>query len=209
MKKLLMSFVILLLGFAFVGCKDKVEKVNIDFRFGETSKVVKLEKGAVITLDVIPFIDNITNYELYYDEGKTKKYNNEEINKDTIIYIIEISDDEILKKEELINTAKQAYLEKFIKNKRDDGTIEDVRLFNFLGIYNESLVGVFLDKKNCVFPDVIVPCIIETFDFTYSRGHPIIVFNNGTFFYLPIAYSQGIITYNDLLVLNKIYNKID
>ena len=47
----------------------------------------------------------------------------------------------------LYSEAIQCYFEKYIKVKRPDASIEDVWLFKNLGQYNDSFVGVFLDRK--------------------------------------------------------------
>lgn len=108
---------------------------------------------------------------------------------------------------ELIAQAKQAYLDTYIKNNRKDATIDDVWLFDHIGIYSDSLVGVFLDRKNCYFSEVEHTINIGGLNFVYSEGYDIIVYNPGTFFTLAEAYNKDIISFENLNQIYKVYCK--
>lgn len=109
--------------------------------------------------------------------------------------------------EKLISEAKKSYLE-YIQKDREDATIDDVSLFEYLGIYNNSLVGIFMDKKNSFFTEYVVNCFIEDLDFSYSNGYQILVYSNSEFYPLQFAY-KNILTYDDLKTIYNIHNKID
>lgn len=75
----------MLLGIMLVGCKN--EKVSIDFRIGETSSIVQVKKGSIISKDIIPLENKIGKIRLYYDKKFENEYWQEPIEADSIIYI--------------------------------------------------------------------------------------------------------------------------
>ncbi len=104
----------------------------------------------------------------------------------------------------LHNEAIQCYFEKYIKVKRPNSSIEDVWLFQNLGIYNHSFVGVFLDRKDCDFPEEVLSIEVNGLVFTYSYGYDIIVYSNKEFYSLDDAFERDYLT---SLNIKKIYNK--
>lgn len=104
----------------------------------------------------------------------------------------------------IVEKATQCYLDTFIKPNRKDATISDVWLYKNLGIYNNNLVCIFLDRNNCIFPDIVVKMVIDDYDFSYSYGYNIMVFSGESFYYLPIAYNNGFLSYDDM---GEIYRK--
>jgi hypothetical protein len=109
------------------------------------------------------------------------------------------------KKNNLRDKAIRCYFDKYIKSNRTNASIEDVWLFQYLGTYNNSFVGVFLDRQNCSFIDLLHPYIVEGLDFSYSDGYEILVYNNEEFYNLQYAYSEGLISYEDLYKIHENY----
>jgi len=82
--------------------------------------------------------------------------------------IIVVSKDE----EDLIERAKQTYVDTFLKEEYPDATIGDLR-FRKLGVYGESVVAVINDKYHLYFTEFIFNYEVDGFDFSYSNGYPI------------------------------------
>lgn len=85
MKKLFLVFVCFIFSICLIGCNKK--KVYIDFIIDGKSYDVVVEKGTIISNNIIPLICNENNFELYYDKEQKMKYNNEEILNNITIYV--------------------------------------------------------------------------------------------------------------------------
>lgn len=110
---------------------------------------------------------------------------------------------------ELSDKAMECYFEKYIKVNRPNASIEDVWLFEYLGTYNGVFVGVFLDKKDCVFIERECEIIVEDIVFKYSYGYNIYVYDGSNFMDLLTAYNNSKLSYEDLLNIYKLHNKMD
>ena len=107
-------------------------------------------------------------------------------------------DEIVMSEDELIEDAKKKYFELYIKPNMRDATINDVLLFNYLGMYhNDCLVGVFIDK-NAVYIDEELSVKILDYTFYYSYGYDILVFHKGLFYSLQQSYEDGFISLDDL-----------
>lgn len=208
MKRLIIFLITMVFILSFFGCKENQKYVNVTFMIQDTSNIVKVDKGTIITEDIIPFIENINieEYELYFDENKQQKYNNEPLNKDTIIYVDVIENEENISTEELINRAKKRYLEDFIKGSRPNATIDDVRVGEFLGRYGNSIALLMSDGRN-IFRCIEIYYIVADLRFTTGEDKYIYIYNGGRLFYLWDAYAMEIITYEDLYSIYKIMYK--
>lgn len=199
--KLFLIFGVIILSLiGVVGCSNK--KIKINFKVGEYSSIVEIDKGSIISEDIIPSIQN-KNIELYYDEKFENEYNNEKIYKNINIYVKLIDELNI----NMIDKACEAYFNIYIKPKREDSIIEDVILFEYLGTYNEIFVGVFLDKKDCIFIEKECEIIVEDIVFNYSYGYDIYVYDGCVFMDLLTAYNNLKLTYEDLLKIYKLHTK--
>lgn len=99
-------------------------------------------------------------------------------------------------------------MNKFIKPIRENSTVEDVWVFEYLGTYGDSYVAVILDRQNCLFTEQEYVMKIENLEFAYSNGYLIYVYSNGIFLILDEAYKNNIISYNQLVqIYNKYYNR--
>ena len=201
-KLFLMLGVILFSLVGFVGCSKG--KVKINFKVGEYSSIVEIDKGTIISEDIIPFIQN-ENIKLYYDEKFLNEYNSEEIYKNIDIYVKLINEGDI----NMIDKVCEAYFDRYIKPKRENAIIEDVILFEYLGTYNGVFVGVFLDKKDCVFIEKECEIIVEDIVFKYSYGYDIYVYDGSDFMDLLTAYNNSKLVYEDLLNIYKLHIKMD
>ena len=107
MKKIIVLFMMLILSIAIVGCNNK-EKVNVNFIIDGNTILVQLDKGSVITKDIVPLTqeNKQTEIKLYYDAKKKKEYNNEKIESDITIYVKE----EVVLDEETEKYIKQCYV---------------------------------------------------------------------------------------------------
>lgn len=206
MKKIIVLFMMLILSIAIVGCNNK-EKVNVNFIIDDNAVLVQLDKGSVITKDVVPLTkeNKQTEIKLYYDEKYEKEYNNEKIESDITIYVKLNAEDDI----NMVNEVCKAYFNKFIKPKRENAVIEDVIVFEYLGTYNGVFVGVLLDKKDCIFVEKECEIVVADIVFKYSYGYFIYAYDGTDFMDLLTAYDNSKLTYENLLSIYKLYIKMD
>lgn len=202
MKKILTLCFIFLIAFVLLGCNNESDKVIVTFKINDFSSVVEIKKGMNLTDDIIPNCQS-TNIKLYYDKDYLKEYNNEPIDKNIDIYIKICNED----KDNMVDKVCEAYFNKFVKPKRENAVLEDVLLYEYLGVYNGNFVGVFLDKKDSIFIEVVCEITVEDVVFTYSYGYDIYVYDGTNFMDLLTAYNESKLTYEDILEIYKIYYK--
>lgn len=106
---------------------------------------------------------------------------------------------------ELLDKAIECYFEKYIKVNRPSASIEDVWLFKNLGEYNGNFVGVFLDRKDCDFPEEELSTEVNGFVFSYSYGYNILVYSNKLFYSLTDAFDNEILTDSNIEEIYKRY----
>ncbi len=202
MKRIIVLLMMLILSIVLVGCNNE-EKVKVNFKVGEFSSSVEIDKGTIISKDIIPFIQSKSK-KLYYDKNYSHEYNNEKIDKNIDIYV-KLSVEESI---DMVDEACEAYFNRFIKPKREDAVIEDVILFEYLGTYNGVFVGVILDKKNCVFVEKECQIVVADIVFKYSYGYFIYAYDGTNFMDLLTAYNNSKLTYENLLSIYKLYIKM-
>ena len=203
MKRIIVLFIMLILSVALVGCNNE-EKVKVNFKVGEFSSLVEIDKGTIISEDIIPFIQSKSK-KLYYDKNYSHEYNNEKIDKNIDIYV-KLNVEESI---DMVDEACEAYFNRFIKAKREDAVIDDVILFEYLGTYNGVFVGVILDKKNSVFVEKECQIVVEDIVFKYSYGYFIYAYDGTNFMDLLTAYNQSKLTYDNLESIYKLHIKMD
>jgi len=202
MKKVFLVFMSLIFIMCLAGCSEKEEKINIDFIIDGKSHLVEINKGTSISKDIIPLSNEEEVVELYYDENMENEYVGKVLNEDSKMYVKNMGE------EKLYNEVCEAYLNKFIKPIRENSTVEDVWVFEYLGTYGDSYVAVILDRQNCLFTEQEYVMKIENLEFAYSNGYLIYVYSNGIFLILDEAYKNNIISYNQLVqIYNKYYNR--
>lgn len=202
MKKVFLVFMNLMFIMCLVGCGEEKEKINIDFIIDGKSHLVEIDKGTSISNDIIPLSNEEVVVKLYYDENMENEYDSKVLNEDSKMYVKNMGE------EKLYNEVCEAYLNKFIKPIRENSTVEDVWVFEYLGTYGDSYVAVILDRQNCLFTEQEYVMKIENLEFPYSNGYLIYAYNNGTFLILDEAYKNNIISYNQLVqIYNKYYNR--
>lgn len=186
------------------------------------------ENNSLIIFKIIEdFIGSKSEIKSYCFKGKTIKINVKTIQKgqekgeEYWWFILELNKVEIKNIEEvkiiknkkeimnkvkidLYNGVREAYWNTFIKSKRQDSALEDVLIHNYLGIYEDSFVAVFLDREDCDFPEMVCHCIVENLDFEYSMGYEILVYDGEKFYKLNEAYSCGILS---IYSIREIYKK--
>lgn len=198
MKKVFLVFMSLMFIMCLAGCGENQEKINIDFIIDGKSHLVEIDKGTSISKDIIPLSNDEEVIKLYYDENMENEYDSKVLNEDSKMYVKNMGE------EKLYNEVCEAYLNKFIKPIRENSTVEDVWLFEYLGTYGDSYVAVILDRQNCDFPEIVNDYSIENFNFSYSVGYDIIVYNKNEFLKLNEAYGCNILNIFDI---EKIYKK--
>ena len=82
------TIIFLFLFFALlIGCKKTNEKIKINFIVEDTSCLVEINKGDIITKEIIEIENQDDIVSIYYDENYTIEYNNEPLLKDTNLYV--------------------------------------------------------------------------------------------------------------------------
>lgn len=202
MKKLVFVL-IALLCFFLIACNEKQVNENLDSKSVDN----KINLESKHDLD-----NNLEQEEIVYDEQLNVETSDiEETNQEQ-----KVNDDEKtqgeeseMSKDQLIAQAKQTYLELYLKRNRTDAVIDDVWLFNYLGIYNDCIIGVFLDRKNCVFPEYVLSIQIENICFDYSCGYEIMVYKDGLFYTLYDAYYKNkVLNIEEISEIYKVYNEL-
>ena len=100
----------------------------------------------------------------------------------------------------------EAYFNTYIKPKREDASISDVWIFEYLGIYGDCFVAVILDKKDCTFIEKECKITVEDIVFVYSYGYDILVYDGSGFSDLLTAYKESKLTYSNLLSINRLHH---
>lgn len=201
MKKVFMLLIVMLFGFGLVGCNESQDKINVDFIIDNKSHLVVIDKGTSISKDIIPLSNDEEVVELYYDENMENKYDDSILNEDSKMYVKNMGEEKLYKE------VCKAYFDKFIKPVRENSSVEDVWIFEYLGTYGDSYVAIIIDRQNCVFTEEEYVMTIGNFEFAYSNGYLIYVYSKGTFLSLDVAYINNIISYEQLShIYNKYYN---
>ncbi|MCM1131137.1 MAG: hypothetical protein NC087_00090 [Anaeroplasma bactoclasticum] len=185
---------------------DMEQTVNIDFKMGTESEIVTVEKGTIITKYIFPFTGSLKNVDLYYDDNKVKKYNEEPIDEDITIYAymkrnvgVEITEEKI----------KEDYLKYAHLHGETSLSISSVQIINYYGQYDDVAI-VRMNRWAC---QVITPIIFMDFGFhlkiLFPDTNKPLVYKEGNFYELEDAYyEEGIITRKILIQLkNKIENQ--
>lgn len=87
MKKIILFLISLMIMNCLVGCGMNHEKVNVNFIIDGQSHLVEIDKGEVISKDIIPLSDKYNVIELYYDEEMENIYNYDKVYNDILIYV--------------------------------------------------------------------------------------------------------------------------
>lgn len=198
MRRIFLIIMSLLFIMCLAGCSDSENKINIDFVINGKTHLVQIDKGTSISKNIIPLNSDEEIVELYYDENMENRYYDSVLYEDCKMYVKNMG------KEKLYNEVCEAYFNEFIKPIRENSTVEDVWVFEYLGTYGHSYVAVILDRQNCDFPEIIKNYIIGNFCFSYSLGYDIIVYNENKFLKLNEAYDCNILNIFDI---EKIYKK--
>lgn len=195
MKRIILIFILLILNAILVGCNTE-EKVKINFKKENVLKVIEINKGSSITNDTIPFEEE--NIELYYDAEKSKKYNGEVIINDITIYVYEKNGGYEFDEQQL----KQDYLIYAISKGENYITIDDVKILDYYGKYDNSYIvrmdrGAYQVLTKIPFPELGIV-------FNLPNTNTPLVYREGKFYELYDAYyNDKIITEENLIDLHK------
>ncbi len=108
--------------------------------------------------------------------------------------------------ENIVLQVKHTYIERFLKEEHPEATVTDVIVTSYLGTYNGSFVAVLNDKFHKLFTEYVIPLKFEGFNFSYSNGYPIRVWNSGKFYDILYAFKQELLTKDDLQIIASLYN---
>ena len=191
-KKIIVLFIMLILSVALFGCNNE-EKVKIEFKMKNICKVVEVNKGSVITDDIIPFDDK--NIELYYDITKNEKYNGEHINSNITIYAF---------KNVILNMETEKYIKQCVidyhksKNELYSKTIDDVIIKRYYGNFNGVQIAVIEGDVENVLTVVGPPfyiCYVEGNGYLIKYFPEIIsAYYENKYYTLSDACMEGLIT---------------
>lgn len=220
MKKLFLVFMSMMLISCLVGCSINYEKVNINFIIDGKSYLVEIDKGGIISKDIIP-LENKENVELYYDEKMENKYNNELVIENINIFVK--VNNELIRSEynkigfninEFNNKIYIPYLLgcKFISSGYDLDEDINIELFYGNGGCLEQLGDQYIDKDASIFIQSengnftvlfdVYNLLTDSFEVEYS-GSPI----PDGFLYDEIVYKecQMISISKDVFITNEGY----
>ena len=147
MKKLFLLLMTSALGLTITGCNNKKDTVNVDFKVGDISNVVKVDKGTVLTKDSVPFSNSVAIDGLYYNSDVTELYDQKPINGDITMYVKLANEEELYKdlnESQILEIIRNDYLNQIDTNVYgEDLTLEDVKISKYYGNYNDSYVVQF------------------------------------------------------------------
>ncbi len=195
MKKIIVLFMMLILSIAIVGCNNK-EKVNVNFIIDGNTALVQIDKGSVITKDVVPLTkeNKQTEIKLYYDEKYEKEYNNEKIESDITIYVKE----EVVLDEETEKYIKQCYVNYHMaKDPVYFVTIDNVTIKYYYGDFDGIQIAVIKGDVggNLIERPPFYVCLIEGKIYSIKYLPEIIsVYYENNYYTLPDACEKGLIT---------------
>ena len=202
MKKIIVLFMLLILSIAIVGCNNK-EKVNVNVNFiiDDNAVLVQLDKGSVITKDIVPLTqeNKQTEIKLYYDAKKKKEYNNEKIESDITIYVKE----EVVLDEETEKYIKQCYINS-LNSSETPVSIDKIVIEKYYGCYNGAYVALLI-RTDCMYLEVITSERVGGRVFIYPTSNPIKVFYNESVYFLTTAYLHDILSSDDIEQIYKIF----
>jgi len=202
MKKIIVLFMMLILSIAIVGCNNK-EKVNVNVNFiiDDNAVLVQLDKGSVITKDIVPLTqeNKQTEIKLYYDAKKKKEYNNEKIESDITIYVKE----EVVLDEETEKYIKQCYINS-LNSSETPVSIDKIVIEKYYGCYNGAYVALLI-RTDCMYLEVITSERVGGRVFIYPTSNPIKVFYNESVYFLTTAYLHDILSSDDIEQIYKIF----
>ena len=200
MKKIIVLFMMLILSIAIVGCNNK-EKVNVNFIIDDNTILVQLDKGSVITKDIVPLTkeNKQTEIKLYYDAKKKKEYNNEKIESDITIYVKE----EVVLDEETEKYIKQCYINS-LNSSETPVSIDKIVIEKYYGCYNVAYVALLI-RTDCMYLEVITSERVGGRVFIYPTSNPIKVFYNESVYFLTTAYLHDILSSDDIEQIYKIF----
>ncbi|MCI6716812.1 MAG: hypothetical protein MR485_04900 [Mollicutes bacterium] len=200
MKKIIVLFMMLILSIAIVGCNNK-EKVNVNFIIDDNTILVQLDKGSVITKDIVPLTkeNKQTEIKLYYDEKYEKEYNNEKIESDITIYVKE----EVVLDEETEKYIKQCYINS-LNSSETPVSIDKIVIEKYYGCYNGAYVALLI-RTDCMYLEVITSERVGGRVFIYPTSNPIKVFYNESVYFLTTAYLHDILSSDDIEQIYKIF----
>ncbi|MDE6656283.1 MAG: hypothetical protein K2J85_04745, partial [Anaeroplasmataceae bacterium] len=150
------------------------------------------------------FTGSLKNIELYYDDNKVKKYNDEPIQEDITIYAymkgngeIEITEDQI----------KEDYLKYAHLHGKENLTIDDIQIVNNYGQYDDVVIVRMNNFGFCVITPMIFG-LMQVGGFYLRIDFPDtnipLVYKDGNFYELGDAYyEEGIITRKALIQLKN------
>ncbi|MDY3899423.1 MAG: hypothetical protein SOZ32_04365 [Bacilli bacterium] len=200
MKKIIVLFMMLILSIAIVGCNNK-EKANVNFIIDGNTILVQLDKGSVITKDIVPLTkeNKQTEIKLYYDAKKKKEYNNEKIESDITIYVKE----EVVLDEETEKYIKQCYINS-LNSSETPISIDKIVIEKYYGYYNGAYVALLI-RTDCMYLEVITSERVGGRVFIYPTSNPIKVFYNESVYFLTTAYLHDILSSDDIEQIYKIF----
>ena len=216
-KKITLLFYIMFFSIVFItGCNSQKEKeIKITYNINDVVISYNYQDNLVITNKHIELITDMEIEGIYYDEEYTKKYNNEKIKKDTILYlkVINLQDNPFPGlSNELYNQIKTDYIKERYGNLYI-GIYDDVKINKFIGIFNNSIIASYycpygdgiaeLNYDNYII-NLVHKITIDNIDLWFETTNPIRVYNNSKFYSLEEAYNNKIISFDDLTEISNI-----
>ncbi len=193
MKKIFVVFISLMFIMCLGGCDESQEMVNINFIINGESHLVQIEKGCVISKEMIPLINDKEEVELYYDENMKNEYDGNVLNKDSKMYVktdIKICED-ITKK------IKSKYVSDYLLKYNENASIDEVYINEFYGVYNNAYV-LIMSNDYVEYFAAITEEVILNYRFIYPNNNVIKVFYDGSFYTLTSAYLNNILSRDDI-----------
>lgn len=177
------------------------EEFVVTFMFGEDEYFVTANDGFLISNETLPveYLERILG--IYYDSEFQKKYNNELIIDDIVLYVKLIDDSNGNIDYDKLEVIKQDYAVK------TGSLIEDICIEHYIGQYNEYIVLMIWSKKewylqaftNEIFDDIVI---------SYPNSKTLLAYKDGVFYSLIELYEANQLSIEDILSIRYIYNHL-
>lgn len=185
----------------------KIIEITITFKSKEKEEKIIIDKNSTINVSMINILEQNKIEGMYLDENYSTKYNDEQLEEDTIIYLKEYIYDGIT--EELYKEIKQDYIDKYYYYLGDNADPEQIKIAKFVCNINGTIIAKFYDMfdyEGC-FYDLLWKETIDGIDIWSKDTNIYRVWSNGKFYKLQEAYEKNVLTKENLTTISEITNK--
>ena len=174
------------------------EEFVVTFIFEEDEYFVTANDGILISKEILPveYLERILG--IYYDSEFQKKYNNELIIDDIVLYVKLIDDSNENVDYDKLEVIKQDYAAK------TGSLIEDIYIEHYIGQYNGYTVLMIWSRKEW-YLQAFTYEIFDEIIISYPNSKTLLAYKDGVFYKLQHLYQSQHLSLEDILSIKYIY----